>query len=396
MCARYVAGLPDLGVGHGVNIPGFEAFGADLLSVTRARHVTWLALVTDAQRPEFEANAAEAAARLDASGALAAQVRADGIRAVVVDARSGARTGYRRAPRAPLYAAAWAHAPHDTNGTNGTLDAFFLADHLSEPLRAAALRRTLATSAPAATDLAPYSFVDPPGSAAPCSVLYAPAWPAAKANATYGVGIAPSTGVTTCTPAGAPASVGSALCALSFRWQSLLEEALPRFVDSIVAVLRSPAGAQHTFSVSGRAVRSIGSGDLHARLVGGLHKEERRIRVNLTDDVWNITLYPTPRVRHASCRRGSDACALGHRLCDAMRCVCVCGAFLVLCLRRVAVPAAGAVRDLQAVRHCNRHRRGRGRVCVPVWVRALCRGRVHEGRSPLTSSRSRAQLVRAV
>jgi hypothetical protein len=216
MCSRYVAGLPDVGAGRGVNIPGFEAFGDDLLSVTRARHATWLSIVNDDQRPTFEANAAAAAAQLDASGALGRQVQADGIRAAVLDAATGARAGYVRAPPAPLYVAAWAHSPHAT-----ALDDYFLFNQLSEPLRAEALRRVLNSSAPASTDLLPYTFVDAPGSSAPSSVVYAPAWPAAAANSTYGVGIAQSTGVTTCTPAGAPASVGSALCALSFHWTSV-------------------------------------------------------------------------------------------------------------------------------------------------------------------------------
>jgi hypothetical protein len=88
----------------------------------------------------------------------------------------------------------------------------------------------------------------------------------------------------------------------------VLEEALPRFVDSIVAVLRSPGGAEHTFSVSGRAVSSIGPGDLHARLVNGLQTEQRQFSVNLTGDVWSISLFPTPQVRTAACSRRPLRC----------------------------------------------------------------------------------------
>jgi hypothetical protein len=48
----------------------------------------------------------------------------------------------------------------------------------------------------------------------------------------------------------------------------VLQDSLPRFVsDAIVAVLRSPSGGEHTFSVTGHAVRDVGPGDHHGALV---------------------------------------------------------------------------------------------------------------------------------
>jgi hypothetical protein len=77
----------------------------------------------------------------------------------------------------------------------------------------------------------------------------------------------------------------------------MLEQTLPRFIDGIVAVLTSPSGVQHTFSVSGREVSNIGPGDQHAALVDGLQAHARRLVVTAADTTWTVTLYPTRRVR---------------------------------------------------------------------------------------------------
>jgi hypothetical protein len=73
MGAKFISSIPLPVDGGAVNIPGFQAFGEDLINVTRASAAMWLTLVTDAQRPAFEAAALAAAARIDPSGALASQ-----------------------------------------------------------------------------------------------------------------------------------------------------------------------------------------------------------------------------------------------------------------------------------------------------------------------------------
>ena len=79
MAAKYVASLPDAGVGLGAFIPGFTSFGEDLLAVTGGSLISWNTLVTDAERPAFEARAAEAARRIDPTGAYLAEVQRRGI-----------------------------------------------------------------------------------------------------------------------------------------------------------------------------------------------------------------------------------------------------------------------------------------------------------------------------
>jgi hypothetical protein len=179
-----------------------------------------------------------------------------------------------------------------------------LFDVFSEPMRRAALQRVLATSAPAMTDLLPNTFT----SVGPSAVLFAPAWPFADANVTYSIGAvggAPLTAVT----AGVGALVnntpmqsaaGGAIHAVSFMWTAVLEDALPRFVDSIVAVLTAPSGAQYTFAVRGREVSAVGAGDQHARLTGGARGvglREQRMMIDVAGSGWGVTLFATPELR---------------------------------------------------------------------------------------------------
>jgi hypothetical protein len=114
------------------------AFAEDLLNVSNAQVGSWLMLVTDAQRPAFEAAAAQAAAALDPSGELERQVLSDGIR-VSAPGGPGAVSGYMRAPPAPLYVAAWGNAPRSVSRLND----YFLFNAFSERLRRDALQRVL-------------------------------------------------------------------------------------------------------------------------------------------------------------------------------------------------------------------------------------------------------------
>jgi hypothetical protein len=292
MGGRYISSLPDDGAGRGAHIPGFQAFGEDLQAVSGATLSAWIVLVTDAQRAAFEAAAVAAAARLDPSGALAALVRETGIRTGAISNSSLAAPAFTRAPPAPLYAAVWSYAPR----TPPLFSDYFLFNPYAEPLRRAAMDAVRASGAPAMTDLAPYTFGDETASAVPSSVIFAPAWNS-DANTTYGVGGDNTSAVT----AGNASSLGRAICSTSFHWETLLEAALPAFIDSLVAVLRSPRGVEHTFRVAGRTVHGVGAGgDAHARLVGGRELAALGRRINVTaagGAVWSLAVYPTRQLR---------------------------------------------------------------------------------------------------
>jgi hypothetical protein len=297
MGAKYISSLPDVGGGGGVHIPGFRAFGEDLQAVSGATLSAWIMLVTDEQRPAFEAAAAEAAARLDPSGALAAQVVATGIRQGAIGEARLEAPAFVRAPAAPLYAAVWAYAPRSLPHAD-----YFLFNPYAEPLRHAAMDAVRATSAPAMTDLAAYTFGDEISSSAPSSVIFAPARPDHDANTTYGVGVSasvppPAPGVDA--NSSSSSLLGRAICSTSFHWETLLARALPLFIDSLVAVLRSPSGVEYTFQVAGRSVRGVGAGDRHASLVGSGDLARRGRRVNLTaaGATWSLAVYPTRQLR---------------------------------------------------------------------------------------------------
>lgn len=146
------------------------------------------------------------------------------------------------------------------------------------------------------TDLAPYTFGDKLASTAPSCVVYAPAWPDRNANRTYGVGV--SAAAAAQDGAATDEGLGRAICSTSFHWDTLLAAALPTFIDSLVAVLRSPTGVEYTFQVSGREVRGVGSGDQSAALVGReLASSGRRIAVTAASSTWQLELYPTPQLR---------------------------------------------------------------------------------------------------
>jgi signal transduction histidine kinase len=309
MCAKYISTLPDHGAGLGAYIPFFREFAEDLQSVTRASELTWLHLVTEAERPAFEAAAAQAAARLDtqdgdASGALAAAAREFGIRAVPpADAAAGEKAlagapprRFARAPAAALHAAVWAGAPRNATA------AYFLYNALSDPVRRDALARVLDTSAPAATEPALFTFADAPGRSggAPAAVIYAPAWPHLRANRTYGVGA--SAADAEAFAVSGSAGAGRAVCGVAFHWEAALRNALPSFVTSIVAVLRSPRGEEFTFQIRGADVATVGRGG-GAGLARGFAHLGQRARVEVAGAAWSVTLFPTDEARARAMRK---------------------------------------------------------------------------------------------
>jgi hypothetical protein len=363
MGAKFISSRQPPAVGGAVDIPGFQSFGEDLINVTRASAAMWLTLVTDAQRPAFEAAALAVAARTDPSGALARQVATDGIRVRRATATGAATRSYESAPLQGQYVAgtaalhprgapvlrcfwvcvcartkrtscwprsdacrrvslpaalpAWATAPRSIP----RLGDLFLYDAFNEPLRRAALLKAMDTSLPAMTDLLPNTVIDPLDSLNPAAIVFAPTWNHAV-NDSYGVSFAPNA-TTTLNP-----DVDHAFCAIAFHWTTVrarektpllalclrtesdqlaqvLEDSLPRFTDDIIAVLQSPSGKTHTFSVSGREVISVGPGDQHVELVQqGLAAEARRLDVTMAGAAWSITLFPTAqaRPRHARLR----------------------------------------------------------------------------------------------
>ncbi len=260
MGAKYIASLPSAGRGGGVNVPGFQSFADDLTNVTRASAVSWFTIVPDAQRAAFEAAALSVARSVNASSApalarLARQVQAYGIRAPLGADADGAPANFQRAPQSDTYIAgapvasvraccircdarcgcasacaavsyapvishrrsqtAWATAPR----TNPRVLDYFLFDALSDPLRAAALRRAMGTDLPAMTDLTSWTFADDAGVVIPSAVVYAPAW--VYANDTYGVGVAPGPANASDAAASLDNNPGAAFCAVAFHWAAV-------------------------------------------------------------------------------------------------------------------------------------------------------------------------------
>jgi signal transduction histidine kinase len=270
--------------------------------------LTWLQLVTEPERPAFEAAAAQAAQQLDASGALAAQVREFGIRAAPADnpEPTGAPqpTRFVRAPPAPLHASIWANEPRDFTTT------YFLYDAFSEPVRRDALQRVVDTSAPAMSEPTPFTSSDAPGTIAPSAVIYAPAWPHLRANRTWRQ------------PSAQNASVsGAAVCGVAFHWDAVLQDALPSFVNSIVAVLRSPRGAEYTFQIRGREVYSVGLGDASGRLARHFRRLGQQADVEVAGAQWRVTLFPTDELQSRY---------LTHKPRDFALCIAAAGAVCAL------------------------------------------------------------------
>ncbi len=83
-----------------------------------------------------------------------------------------------------------------------------------------------------------------------------------------------------------------------------MEDALPSFVNSIVAVLVSPRGVEFTFQIRGREVTSIpklpkmvGLGDASGRMASAFLSLARAADVAVADASWSVTLYPTDELR---------------------------------------------------------------------------------------------------
>ena len=302
MGAKYVAGLPDVGAGLGVFIPGYISFAEDLLAVTDASVASWVTLVTDSERPAFEARAAQAATRIDPTGAYLAEVQRRGIgQRSNLSSSGGINRITRREPQ-PLYSVVWANAPRGL--ARG--EQYWLWDGLSDALRRPTLLKVIETSRPAMTDLTDFTLADPPGAVNPSAVIYAPAW--VERQDTYRVGqglpqvsnasapattMAPAPLPADSVPAGANISYSRAISVIAFHWDAVLGGALPRFIDSIVAVLHSPTGKEFTFSVSGRTVHHVGPGNHHEELCGGHAWMARRLNVTVAGSPWAITLFPT-------------------------------------------------------------------------------------------------------
>ena len=104
-----------------------------------------------------------------------------------------------------------------------------------------------------------------------------------SANRTYG-------------PQNASSYGGAAICGVSFHWDAVLRNALPSFVTSILAVLRSPRGAEFTFRIRGGEVILIGAGDQLGHVARRLAHLRRDTDAHAADSTWHLTLYPTEEV----------------------------------------------------------------------------------------------------
>ena len=280
MCARFLSTFSDPVTTRGTTRRYFDEFAVDLQNITRTSEFARLELVNETQRPAFEAAAVDAAQLLDASGALAARVRSSGIRAFAADANLSAMpppSALVLAPPAPLYAVVWNSAPQRSKSE------LFLLDALSEPMRRDALQRVIATGALAMTEPTTFTYADQPGTATPSAVIFAPAQSQLNANRTYA-------------PLNA-AAAGDAICGVSFHFDAVLRDALPSFVTAIVAVLRSPRGAEFTFRIWGGAVFGIEPGDESSHLASRFAHLRRQADVYAADSTWRLTLYPTEEAR---------------------------------------------------------------------------------------------------
>jgi hypothetical protein len=149
MAAKYIAGLPDKGVGLGVYIPGFQTFADDVLAVTDASVASWLTLVLDEERPAFEQRAQEAASRIDPTGAFLREVQTRGIGQRGNASAAGGINNFVRREQAPFYVVAWGNTPRNITRA----EQYYLFDAYSDPLRRVTLDRMMANSQPAMTDL---------------------------------------------------------------------------------------------------------------------------------------------------------------------------------------------------------------------------------------------------
>ena len=291
MGAKYIAGLPDKGAGLGVYIPRFQNFADDVISVTDASAASWLTLVIDSERVAFEQRAQEAATRIDPSGEFLKEVQSRGIGQRANSSAPGGIGQFVRRDQAPFYVVAWANTPRNlTRGSH-----YFLYDAYSDTMRRAAIDRMLATGQPAITDMSDFTFADPPGTINPSSVMFAPAWTEGDDLYTNGLD---GTAIESRNSSSENITYSRAMSAVAFHWSSVLGNALPRFIDGIVAVLESPTGRTHTFAVSGRSVDSVGAGDLHRSLCGAeMSRLGRQLNVTAAGSEWGITLYPTAVLR---------------------------------------------------------------------------------------------------
>ncbi len=110
---------------------------------------------------------------------------------------------------APAALLAWATAPRSTP----QLGNLFLYDSFNEPLRRAALQKSMDTSLPAMTDLLPNTVIDPLDSLNPAAIVFAPTWNHAV-NDSYGISFAPN--ATALNP-----DVDHAFCAIAFHWTTV-------------------------------------------------------------------------------------------------------------------------------------------------------------------------------
>jgi hypothetical protein len=273
MGAKYIATLPDASGGGGSFLPGFQAIGEDLLSITQSESLNWLVVVADEQRTAFEAAAVRAAEAEDPSGALAAQAAATGIREL--NASSGQ---FQAAAKAPLHAVRWATSPR----ADPTLRLNRLQNLYSDAFRGPPLERALRTNQTVVTPLVPGLFKDKGvNKTPPSSIVLAPTW---VYTGSYGVSQAASGNGT-----------GRAFATNGFHWANVLSRSVPQSISSALIVLQSPDNAMHTFLWNGDSVSDVGAGDRSAALLPRrLHRRSYAFTSRVTGSDWHVKLYPTP------------------------------------------------------------------------------------------------------
>ena len=230
-----------------VTLPTWTALGATVLPLFAARSVCWLPLVPPgAARDAWEAYAAATLGLPSAS----IYVNANGTRA--------------RSPDAPLLVPLWQIAPGGASN-----EAARLLNLASVPVELAAMREAATTLAPALCDtlvlVQDRGLAGPPR---PSSIMFAPVL--------------------------SQGSVVAGFTSVVFSWDDALVNALPQFVASIDAVLRSSSGATYSFRIEGDEVFNTGAGVVYERgaLATELGQAAHAISIGSTQN-FTLELYPT-------------------------------------------------------------------------------------------------------
>ena len=245
---------------------GLTSVGMDILTVTQGQRLSWVFLVEDASRADFESIMAEAVA----DGTM----RDDETHFWQFDERHQTVA----APRAPLYAIVWVRVPLAPTGQ--------LFNYMGDPTYASAISHSIMTNQTTVSDVLPRTASDPADAEMPSSFIFAPAWLYEEF----------SVGEATTTLQRALASSRGSACGYSFHWAIAVRDALNSLLNSAVVTLQSANGVVSSFVASKGEVTEMYGYDARARAVpAALRKYECKgsLRVGGWSAPWRVSIYPT-------------------------------------------------------------------------------------------------------